>query len=170
MNIDLHESPMIGLSEPVFTGVVTTPNPDYQDMVREFHETFGIEVSDRPQYGSAELQKLRLELIAEEFAELIKAYGQNDVAEIAEELVDLLYVTFGAAVSHGFDIRPIFEEKHRANMAKVGGHKSATGKWVKPEGYIPADITSIINEQKKAYDAKAAMIQADGIPWGLDEK
>ncbi len=65
-------------------------------------------------------------------------------------MADLLYVVYGAAVSYGIDMDPVFREVHRSNMSKVGGYKRADGKWVKPATYSPACIEPIVAEQGAA--------------------
>jgi predicted HAD superfamily Cof-like phosphohydrolase len=86
-------------------------------------------------------------LIQEEFDELKAAFDQGDVNAVAKELADLLYVVYGTAVSCGIDMEPVFREVHRSNMTKVGGHKRADGKWVKPADYSPASIAPILQAQ-----------------------
>jgi predicted HAD superfamily Cof-like phosphohydrolase len=86
-------------------------------------------------------------LIQEEFAELREALGQRDIEAVAKELADLLYVVYGTAVSCGIDMAPVFQEVHRSNMSKVGGHKRADGKWVKPPDYSPARLQPILAAQ-----------------------
>jgi len=66
---------------------------------------------------------------------------------VAKELADLLYVVYGTAVSCGIDMEPVFREVHRSNMSKVGGHKRADGKWVRPATYSPARLEPILGAQ-----------------------
>ena len=73
--------------------------------------------------------------------------AQRDVEAVAKELADLLYVVYGTAVSCGLDMAPVFREVHRSNMSKVGGHKRADGKWVKPPSYSPAHLRPILAAQ-----------------------
>jgi len=40
--------------------------------------------------------------------------------EIAQELGDLVYVAYGAALAYGIDLDAVIEEVHRANMSKLG--------------------------------------------------
>jgi predicted HAD superfamily Cof-like phosphohydrolase len=121
---------------------------DEQRMVEEFHRTFDIVVGAAPGVPDQATQTLRLRLIQEEFDELKEALSQKDVVGVAKELADLLYVVYGTAVSCGIDVQPVFKEVHRSNMSKVGGHKRADGKWVKPAGYSPAAIDPILDAQK----------------------
>jgi predicted HAD superfamily Cof-like phosphohydrolase len=124
-------------------------NPE-QQMVEEFHRTFGIAVRDLPGALDPTTRTLRNRLIQEEFDELKEALDGGHVAAIAKELADLLYVVYGTAVSCGIDMEPVFREVHRSNMTKVGGYKREDGKWVKPPTYSPAELQPILEAQTKA--------------------
>lgn len=120
---------------------------DAQHMVAEFHRTFGILAANAPRVPDENTKTLRIRLIQEEFDELKDALDQGDLSAMAKELADLLYVVYGTAVSYGIDMEPVFREVHRSNMSKVGGHKRADGKWVKPSHYSPAAIKPILTAQ-----------------------
>ena len=120
-----------------------------QAMVEAFHSKFEILVQTAPTDVSEDTKHLRVRLIQEEFDELKEAMAAGDLAAIAKEMADLLYVTYGTAVSYGIDMEPIFQEVHRSNLSKVGGYKRADGKWVKPATYSPADIASILEAQQE---------------------
>ena len=120
-----------------------------QAMVEAFHRKFEILVQSTPADVNEDTKRLRVRLIQEEFDELKEAMAAGDLAAIAKEMADLLYVTYGTAVSYGIDMEPIFEEVHRSNLSKVGGYKRADGKWVKPPTYSPADIVSILEAQQE---------------------
>lgn len=120
---------------------------DAQHMVAEFHRRFGILTATAPTVSGENTRTLRVRLIQEEFDELKEALDQGDLPAIAKELADLLYVVYGSAVSYGIDMEPVFREVHRSNMSKVGGHKRADGKWVKPAHYSPASIEPILTAQ-----------------------
>ncbi len=119
-----------------------TPYPvDYQELVRAFHVAMGHPAPDSPTFSRCR-EKLRLDLIKEEYREIEAALAQHDMAEVVDGIADLLYVTFGMAVELGVDMGPVFEEVQRANMSKVGGGQRADGKQLKPEGWKPPDIQS----------------------------
>lgn len=120
---------------------------DEQAMVEEFHRKFEILVQERPSVPSKLTKDLRLRLIQEEFDELKEAMEQDDLAAVAKEMADLLYVVYGTAVSYGIDMAPVFREVHRSNLSKVGGYKRADGKWVKPPTYSPACLQPILDAQ-----------------------
>jgi predicted HAD superfamily Cof-like phosphohydrolase len=120
---------------------------DEQRMVETFHRTFGIVSAETPTLSDEHTRTLRVRLIQEEFDELKEALDQGHLSSMAKELADLLYVVYGTAVSYGIDMEPVFREVHRSNMSKVGGHKRADGKWVKPAHYSPASIDPILTAQ-----------------------
>ncbi len=116
--------------------------------VLAFHRRCGILIGERPALPAAEVVALRQRLIAEEVAELEEALQRGDLAEVADALADLLYVTYGAAISFGIDIRPIFAAVHRANMAKAGGPRRADGKLLKPDGWQPPDHRPALEQMR----------------------
>ena len=120
---------------------------DPQAMVEEFHRKFEIAVGNRPSVPEEGTRLLRMRLIQEEFDELKEAMTTQDLAGVAKELADLLYVVYGTAVSYGMDMDPVFREVHRSNLSKVGGYKRADGKWVKPPTYSPAQVEPILAAQ-----------------------
>ena len=70
-----------------------------------------------------------------------------DWVEMIDALCDILYVTVGAGISMGITLGPYFQEVHRSNMAKLGGKKDEGGKTLKPEGWTPPDLLSILKAQ-----------------------
>lgn len=60
----------------------------------------------------------------------------------------MLYVVYGAAVTYGIDLEPIFDEIHRSNMSKLWPdgtvQKREDGKVLKPPTYSPADLEPIL--------------------------
>jgi predicted HAD superfamily Cof-like phosphohydrolase len=128
------------------------PDLKPQSMVERFHRLFDILVQPTPGQVDERTRALRERLIQEEFEELKQAMSQRDLAAIAKELADLLYVIYGTAVSYGIDMDPVFREVHRSNMSKIGGHKREDGKWVKPPTYSPAAIEPILFKQQALHE------------------
>jgi len=118
-----------------------------QMKVRRFHEVFGCKRQDKPGHLSIDDQALRIRLIQEELDELDYAMANDDMEAIADGIGDLLYVVLGTAVAYGINIDPIFEAIHNANMAKLGGTTRPDGKILKPEGWQPPDIRSLLIAQ-----------------------
>jgi predicted HAD superfamily Cof-like phosphohydrolase len=127
---------------------------DEQAMVEAFHRKFEIVIQTAPSDVTAETKYLRVRLIQEEFDELKEAMASGNLAAVAKEMADLLYVTYGTAVSYGIDMEPVFQEVHRSNLSKIGGYKRADGKWVKPPTYSPANIKPILEVQQKQLPAE----------------
>lgn len=139
---------------------------DEQAMVEAFHSKFEILVQTAPMELNEETKQLRVRLIQEEFDELKEAMAAGDLAAVAKEMADLLYVTYGTAVSYGIDLEPVFQEVHRSNLSKIGGYKRADGKWVKPPTYSPADIESILEVQREHLSAERLSVHdaPAGVP------
>lgn len=133
--------------------------------VREFHQAMGLPMAETPAIPEEARVRLRAALIVEEALETLTAlfssdYGvvnfgklgdilhslvrscpvNVDLPALADGLADLDYVVEGTRLEFGIQGAPIAAEVHRANMAKVGGPKSPTGKQLKPEGWTPPDI------------------------------
>ena len=90
-------------------------------LVKEFMESFGQEVKDKPDWPDAETMDLRIDLIAEELEEFKDAIISADgtLVDVADALSDLLYVVYGAGHSFGIDLDKCFAEVHRSNMSKL---------------------------------------------------
>jgi predicted HAD superfamily Cof-like phosphohydrolase len=120
------------------------------EMVREFHEAFGVDAPSAPTALTVERQMLRFALIEEEYSEYREAVVEPDgMDHVAKELADLLYVVLGTAVEHGitrFD--EIFAEVHRSNMSKLGDDGRPVyrddGKVLKGPRYTTADIKHLL--------------------------
>lgn len=123
---------------------------DEQSMVEEFHKKFDILARASPTDASEDTKRLRIRLIQEEFDELKESMAEGNLAALAKEMADLLYVVYGTAVSYGIDMEPVFREVHRSNLSKVGGYKREDGKWVKPPTYSPANIEPLLAIQMGA--------------------
>ena len=127
------------------------------DLVAEFHHALGDSIPSEPQVPTREVLELRATLIAEEFDEVVEEFARLrvrldqetetsalDLADVAHELADLLYVTYGTFVALGVPADEVFAEVHRANALKATGPRRADGKQLKPVGWAPADILSVI--------------------------
>ncbi|MCB9420433.1 MAG: hypothetical protein H6667_11555 [Ardenticatenaceae bacterium] len=124
------------------------------DRIREFHEALGAEMPAWPTLPDAATLVLRQTLIREEYEEVTAVFqnlisGQGrDITPLIHELTDLLYVVYGAIEACGVDPDPVFAEVHRANMQKMSGPRRADGKLLKPPGWQPADVRSVIEQQR----------------------
>lgn len=118
-----------------------------QSDVKDFHVATESYVEDYPSIPSNQIVQLRKKLIEEEHTELQEALENGSLNQIAKELCDLIYVVLGTAVSFGIDLNPIWDAVQSSNMQKTKGPRREDGKILKPEGWKPPNITSLIAEQ-----------------------
>jgi len=118
----------------------------YQD-ITDFHRVMGHCIGEKPSLPPLGIWLLRCRLIEEEVRETLNALDNNDLVGIADGIADSIVVLLGTAISYGIDLRPIWDEVHRTNMAKLGGGKDDYGKSLKPEGWQPPCIKAILVEQ-----------------------
>lgn len=118
------------------------------EMVREFHATFGLPIVGTPGHPSEDRIKLRRDLISEEYWEYDRAVDNGDLINIAQELADILYVVYGAALEYGIPLDEVLAEVHRANMSKLDSDGSVLrredGKVLKGPKYKAPDFEGII--------------------------
>ena len=114
-----------------------------------FMKTFGQEVKDKPSFSTDKINKLRLDLIKEEFNELTEAMNNKDLLEVADALTDILYVTYGAGHAFGINLDKCFEEVQNSNMSKLDDNGKPIynehGKVMKGPNYFKPDLTKFIN-------------------------
>lgn len=101
-------------------------------------------------FVSDKVKHLRLELISEEFKELVVASFNHDITGIADACADLMYVVLGTAVAYGIDLEEIFAEVHCSNMSKLkDGIVREDGKILKGPSYSPPNLEPILKKQYK---------------------
>lgn len=117
--------------------------------VKEFHSAFLIRRSQTPSLQSAEVTKLRIDLIEEEVKELKEALEDNNIVEVADALGDILYVVYGMADVYGIDIDAVFAEIHESNMSKLDDNGipifREDGKILKGPNFKKPDLTKIVS-------------------------
>jgi predicted HAD superfamily Cof-like phosphohydrolase len=91
--------------------------PSPSALVREFHETYGQPIRTEPVFDIPE-RVMRSQLILEEASEYFDANKDNDLVEMADALADLVYVAFGAALTHGVNLDASFGN-HGLSPAEV---------------------------------------------------
>lgn len=144
--------------------------------VKEFNKAADQECSDIPRAMTKDevhfLTKMMLDELMEFMVtvnpeykvEMIKMIGRSKdlkfnenisneelIAEQGDALVDCNYYALNAAVKCGIPLDKIFDEVHQANMNKVDPitgkcNIREDGKILKPEGWSPPDIVSLIKK------------------------
>ena len=114
-----------------------------------FMKTFGQGVKDKPSFSSDKINKLRLDLIKEEFDELKDAIDKKDLLEVADALTDILYVTYGAGHAFGIDLDKCFDEVQNSNMSKLDENGkpiyNESGKVMKGPSYFKPNLSKFIS-------------------------
>lgn len=93
------------------------------------------------------------ETIDRGIANMMKGYCAGvDIVEVADALADLDYVIEGLRLAFGINGKPIADEVHRSNMAKVWPDGSVRrredGKILKPDGWTAPDIAGVLGRQQ----------------------
>jgi predicted HAD superfamily Cof-like phosphohydrolase len=133
------------------------------EKVQEFHSVMGLPRNVWP--PTEELKSLRLRLLSEEFGELENEFYPIDTiptdrgnleievvpnrGQVAKEIADVLYVTYGMADAFGIDIDKVFSEVHKSNMSKLVDGKPLRredGKVLKGPSYKPPDLSFVLGK------------------------
>lgn len=117
--------------------------------VRAFQQAFGQTLNENPTLLSKEEYLLRYDLAQEELEEYMDAVIVDDLVEVLDSLVDQAYILFGTVNAHGLAEKFLkaFDLVHENNMSKLDKDgnvlKNEFGKVIKPEGFIPVDLTKL---------------------------
>ena len=121
------------------------------NMVREFHDAFGINNLEKPSIEmDAQTVQLRFDLMKEENEEYFEAAQNGDLIEVADALGDMLYILCGTIIEHGMQnkIDEVFNEIQRSNMSKLGEDGKPIyredGKVLKGPNYFKPDFSKIL--------------------------
>ena len=90
---------------------------------------------------------LYMKLIKEEFEELLEAWQNNDLVEVADACADLKWVIEGLEHSLGIPQQAVWNEVARSNMSKIVDGKlikREDGKVLKPDTFIPPNIKNVL--------------------------
>lgn len=75
---------------------------NYFNDVKCFHDKFGLETPPSFYLVPKSLHDFRVGFFIEELTEYIESYETRDMATAIDSLIDLVYITCGAALLHGF--------------------------------------------------------------------
>lgn len=124
------------LMEKLVNGIVDKMS-NYSD-VRAFQTKFGQLVGDHPRHLTRRKLNERIAQMQEELDEFTNAVDNDDIAEQADALVDLVYFALGTAAHMGLPWQALWDDVQRANMSKAPGVKPERGflvDCIKPEGW-----------------------------------
>jgi len=112
---------------------------DLRAMVEEFHRKYGAPVATAPTMTPVDERRFRADLMRAELAEYEAACEKDDMVEAYDALLDLLYVTIGSLVSHGFPLQEGFVEVHTSNMTKTAIKLAGTPRASKGASFRPPE-------------------------------
>ena len=97
--------------------------------------------------------ELYMNLIREEYAELIIAKNDSNDTEIIDACFDMMWVIVGYMLSRGWDCERIWDEGALSNLKKIDTTtrkvlKREDGKVMKPEGWKPPDFSKFVKPKE----------------------
>ena len=145
---------------------------DPEQLVRQFHQVYGLPIqTDQPSVARERIH-MRMALILEETAELVAAvYGEKagahleaaiselrglddntrDTVGAADALADMVYVIYGAALESGINLPAVLQAVQASNMSKLGPDGKPIyredGKVLKGEAYFPPDVEGALKQK-----------------------
>ncbi len=120
-------------------------------LVETFHLTYGQVVRITPRLNVPE-RLLRVALIDEEVKELKEAIENNDFIEVVDALADILYVVYGAAITHGIHLDYVMGNLNNESPAEVVEQ-------IRKDGFV-GHIKSTPHFNKEALDNAAEKLTA----------
>jgi predicted HAD superfamily Cof-like phosphohydrolase len=118
--------------------------------VNDFHNAFKLKVGDEaaPAFSDDQSRALRIKLMREEVEEYLEGEDKNDLANVAKELADIVYIACGTAVEYGIPLDIVFDAVHKSNMEKLVDGEPVyrdDGKVMKPTDWQAPDIKKILD-------------------------
>jgi len=132
--------------------------PTPLEMAEYYHKTAGLDYEvDYSKGDNSDLARLRLNLISEEYEEVVGElkelveFGAEDFdpAALLKELSDLIYVIYGTAVTFGWNLDEALYRVHSNNLGRMyqpdGSIKRhENGKIVKNPDYPKVDLGDLV--------------------------
>lgn len=118
---------------------------NFEDVV-EFHDKFDLGIRTSPGHLTRRKLQERIDFMQEELNEFIEGANTQDLSEQADALIDLVYVAMGTAHMLGLPWKQLWDDVHRANMAKVRGigKRGNLNDCIKPADWTPPMTTTIL--------------------------
>lgn len=119
------------------------------EMVREFNKTYDIIIGKKPNVLSVEESELKYKLMLEELEEYAAACKEENLVEISDAVVDMMYILYGIILSHGLSdvFFDMFDEVHKSNMSKLENGKvlrRSDGKIMKGTEYFKPNLKQFL--------------------------
>lgn len=118
--------------------------------IQAFRERFQMHMHNSPTFN-LQLLETRKVYLQEEMDELYAAIASHDLVEVADALVDLVYIIKGTAAGLGLNWPALWATVHTSNMAKVRAStvdeskRGIVGDVYKPDGWTEPDIATALH-------------------------
>jgi predicted HAD superfamily Cof-like phosphohydrolase len=108
-------------------------------------------------------------LVDEEYRELLQAQWTKNEVETFDAILDSIWVLMGLAISMNLPVDAGWAEVTRSNYAKIDPAtgtvlKNEDGKVMKPKGWTPPDLKTIITKHRKKYPNGYPTESQPGLP------
>ena len=124
----------------------------HESEVTAFRKAFKLPIHEKPTLLTVEEADLHIDLIEEEYQELLEAWGDQDITGIFDALIDLQYVINGMGVHMGLPMEEGWAEVQRSNMSKLDENGEPIyredGKVLKSDRYSPPNLQEIIDKKE----------------------
>jgi len=120
---------------------------DIQSDVEKFMRSADQPTKTVPAFAATEQEQLYMNLITEEYEELLEAFANKDIVEVADAVCDIIWVLSGLASTLGIPIEACWNEVRASNNSKVvDGRmiKDEAGKVMKPDGYFRPNLKKVM--------------------------
>lgn len=128
---------------------------DEMEDVRAFYEKFEQPTSDYPSLACTTSRRMaeRAAFLQEELDEFRRGLSEGDIYEMADALIDIVYVVKGTAIELGLPWEELWQDVQRANMAKVIGRtkRGIDIDVAKPPGWVGPKTDEIILAVRSQY-------------------
>jgi predicted HAD superfamily Cof-like phosphohydrolase len=120
--------------------------------LKEFHKVYNLPIRSIPTIIPQKEFNLRHRILREEVFELLIAQKNKDIVEVADAIIDCMYILIGTAVQFGIadKLEDCFNEIHRSNMSKLNEQGKpimrADGKVLKGNLYSPPNLSPILKD------------------------
>lgn len=136
----------------IFKHLILSKLDNKIEKVVEFNKAFDLLRNKKPSLINEDEYNLRYKLMTEELKEYREACLDDDIVEICDAIVDLLYVLNGMIVAHGLQdvIEDMYTEVHKSNMSKLENGKPLyrhDGKVMKGSEYFEPNLIQYLDNE-----------------------
>lgn len=117
----------------------------WTQLVRDFHLKYNQPIRMVPGMPTKDVEIFRQDLLRQEYRELNQAIERNDLEQIYDGILDMLYVLIGTAHVYGLPLNQGMQSVHNANMQKLHATgDSQCNKPIKPPGWKPPNLREVL--------------------------